>query len=125
MLTLDTPKPGTPIIKLLLVHTTIPSQALAVDFCLPTFAAVSLKGTSLLVQVKRRDPEGDFWDSDEPSVPTGDFELKKSDILLLSVGGTWKLHYSRFPTATFSIRDPFGVVASLEITFVSTDANNP
>lgn len=52
-------------------------------------------------------------------------ELHKSGIRSAVVGGTWKYRYMHYPTITILISDPFGVEESLELTFASTDGNNP
>jgi hypothetical protein len=62
---------GIPILELLLVSTTVPSQVLPKDLNLPTIATVSIKGDALAVEVRIRPFDCDWRESDDTALPRG------------------------------------------------------
>jgi|ERR1051325_1146650 hypothetical protein len=122
---------GSAIVKLIFAKTTVPAQFLngangKHQLILPTYAQLSRKAESLLIEVRLRGEDVEWWESDASDLPIASMELDKREILKLRTGVPWYFDgYSRNPAATLSIRDPLDLVEELELTFASVDQNNP
>jgi len=119
-------------IKLNLEGTDIPWDFIPTNgdlrLMLPTPARLRLVDDVLSIEMIVHDPEawGDqyyeaptFEDEDPPIIT---LNLHKEEILRLVVGD---YNYRHQPIATLVVTDPGEVVDSLQLTFASTDSNNP
>jgi hypothetical protein len=119
-------------VKLNLESTDIPWDFIPTNgasrLILPTSARLRLVGEVLSIEMIVHDPEA--WAEQYYEPPTFDDEnppiitlsLHKEEILRLVVGD---YNYRHQPIATLVITDPGEVVDSLQLTFASTDSNNP
>ncbi len=124
------PNPASPIIRLLLAETTIPSQAMprsedGTRLYLPTFVDIAIVGDDLCIEAILRPRDSFWWDYDDDSHPRLSLKIRSADILSLRLREYWGEDNDPLPAAKLAIRDPLGVQESLSILFAGTDANNP
>jgi hypothetical protein len=131
-LSVNTPKPDIPAIRLELYETDIPRDVLPEGengevLCTPTSAKIIVGDDQLSIQLIGTFPDayycyGSEPDFDDANPPLVHMSIQKENIIRSEVGGS-RNHY---PTLVLLIKDPLGVMdEGFRLTFVGRDTNNP